>query len=197
MKAQVISTRYPQIDANGDRHRRERGETIDVSKEEFARGVELGALREPSDSELPETNAAAAPAPLTRPDGEPIENAETAEPTSEFRKARSHAEADSMASDLGVSFAEDTKLDAKNEALEQVVNARAAGEATPATEDLSELSDKDLIQRGIDFGLTEDDLVELGHDELVLRVAEAMALQGDTEAAQRASVAERTANEGE
>lgn len=198
MKAQVVATRYPQI-VDGDRYRRNQGEIIEVEKEEFERGVELGVLRKPDDSDLPEPNAAAtaaegtAPA-LTQPDGTEITNAETEPGPDDFRKAGSHREADAMAQELGVTFPPKTRLDDKNEALAAVAAARdAAGPAlTPTGEDISELSDKELIQRGIDYGHDEEEMIELGHDELVLFVSEAMGRQGNTPEAQERSVDERT-----
>lgn len=200
MKAQVVSTRYPQIDANGDRHRRVRGEVIDVTKEEFDRGVALGALREPSDVALPEANLAATiadgtAAPITEPDGTPLD-LPGADTPDDFKKPRTHIEADALAASLNVTFPDGTKLGDKVEALQQVAAARAAGEpaldAPVSREDISELSDAELIQRGIDFGRSEDEMTEMGHDELVLFVAETMNQAGNTEAQQQRSLAERT-----
>lgn len=198
MKAQVVATRYPQM-IDGERHRRDYGEIIEVGKKEFDRGVKLGVLRKPDDSALPEPNVAAttaegsAPA-LTQPDGTEITKAELGEAEGDFKPAGTHAEADAMATELGVTFPPKTKLDAKNEALAQVYSARdtATPALVPTGEDISELSDEELIQRGIDYGHDEEQMVELNHDELVLFVAEAMSRQGNTPAAQEASVAERT-----
>lgn len=200
MKAQVVSTRYPQIDTNGDRHRRVRGEVIDVTQEEFDRGVALGALRKPSDVALPEANLAATiadgtVAPITQPDGTALELPETGAPE-DFKKPRTHIEADALAASLNVTFPDGTKLDEKVEALKQVAAARAAGEPAAdvpvSREDISDLTDAELIQRGIDFGHSEDEMVEKSHDELVLFVAEAMNRAGNTEAQQQRSLAERT-----
>jgi hypothetical protein len=189
VKAQVVSTRYPQM-IDGERYRREHGEIIEVEKDEFERGVELGVLRKPSDEPVPEPNASSVESPLTQPDGTPIGEVAPSEGSGEFKAARTHAEADAMAADLGVTFPDDTKLDAKNEALAQVVASGETGEPT-STENLADLSDEELVQRGIDFGHSEEEMVELDHDALVLFVAEAMNRQGDTTAQQQASVAER------
>lgn len=162
------------------------------------RYLELGAIRPFDESTpLPGSNDAAAPPTLTQPDGSPVELAPDEEIGSGFKPARSHAEADAMASDAGVTFPSGTKLDAKNEALAQVFAARATGDTTPPAtdENIAELSDAELIQRGVDFGHDEDEMTEMSHDELVLFVAEAMARAGSTTAQQDAAVAEREANE--
>lgn len=180
MKAQVVSTRYPQLDENNDRHRRERGEIIEVSKEEFDRGVGLGVLRKPSDAPLPEPNVAAVAAEgsvpvATQPDGTPLELDEVVEETG-FAVPKTHAEADAMATSFGVTFQARTNLDDKRAALRQVYDARAADTtpaAPPSVVSLEDLSDEELIQRGVDFGHEEDEMTELSHDELVTFVAEA------------------------
>lgn len=186
---------------NGNRLEYGRGDRIpakvlgDTDRDRY---LEMGAIR-PYDetASLPGSNDAAALPTLTQPNGDPVELAPDEELDTGFKAARSHAEADAMASELGVTFPEKTKLDDKNEALEQVYAARAAGEPapTPEPDPLHELSDEELVQRGIDFGHTEEEMVELDHDALVLFVAEAQARQGATTAAQEASVAEREANE--
>lgn len=204
MKAQVIATRYVQIEGEGEslhRIRRSAGDVIDVSRDEFDRGVELGVLREPTDAPLPEPNAAAAPPALTQPDGTPIDPEEVDGEISDsgFKRANTHAEADAMAETYGVTFPAKTRLDAKNEALEQLYaassDATTAPALTPTSEDISELSDDELIQRGVDYGHTEEEMADKSHDELVLFVAEAMARQGSTPQAQAASVAEREATQ--
>lgn len=162
MKAQVIATRYPQLDENGDRHRRDRGEIIDVDQTAFDRGVAIGALREPSSAPLPEPNVAAAVAEgtvpaATQPDGTPLE-LEAVVDSTEFKKPRSHAEADKLAAELNVALPADAKLPAKVDALRQIVAARAAGDPQPdaptSTENLADLSDAELIQRGVDSPTT-------------------------------------------
>lgn len=196
MKARVISTRYPQIEgddpATAIRHRRAYGEIIEVSKEEFERGERIGALQAESDAPPPgdATNwAAAVEAGIaTQPNGEPLTDEEGNElgvqagPDLNFEEwtaPRKHADADEQLRELGVTAPEGATVKQKVEIIEQLRAARAAGE-TPtavATEDISELSDGELIQRGVDFGLNEEELVERSHDDLVLIVAEAMNRQ--------------------
>lgn len=201
MKAQVVSTFYPQLVEGGGRDLHAHGAVIDVTQEEFDRGVAIGALRKPSDSALPEPNVAAVEAEgsvpaATQPDGTPLDLPDVPA-DGDFRNASSHAEADALAASLGVTFPAKAKLDEKNEALRQVTAARAdaaPGEEPVSDENLADLPDAELIQRGIDYGHTEDEMADKSHDELVLFVAEAMRLAGATEAEQRASVAEREAN---
>lgn len=194
MKAQVIASVWIRRSAT-DRSRQtfRRGQTIDVSQAELDQGLADGTLREPSSAPLPPTNHAAIDQRPTAPGGSPIDvtHVETA---AVFKAARSHAEADAMADALGVTFPKRAKLDAKNEALEQIVKAReaAAAEQTsepePELEDLSELDDEELIQRGIDFGHSEDEMADLSHNELVLFVAEAQNRRSATAAGQVAAL---------
>lgn len=188
---------------DGNRLEYGRGEKIpakvlgDADRDRY---LEIGAIRAYSDAALPSSSNpdAELAGALTQPDGSPVTLAPDEAVDSGFKAARTHAEADAMAADYGVTFPEKTKLDEKNAALEQMATARAAGEtsAPAATEEnLAELSDEELVQRGIDYGHTEEEMAELGHDALVLFVAEAMARQGATTAQQEASVSQRQAAE--
>lgn len=187
---------------NGERLEYGRGERIPakvLGTVDRDRYLDVGAIR-PFDEAAPlpsSTNPDAVEglAAATQPSGEPLALAPDEEVETGFKPAGSHAEADALAEEYGVTFPAKTKLDEKNEALAQVYAARQTGAAQPAVEDISELSDDELIQRGIDFGHSEEEMVDLSHDELVSFVAEAMGRQGDTSAAQEASVAERQANE--
>lgn len=195
---------------NGNRLEYGRGEKIPASvlgDDQRDRYLDVGAIR-PYDEKTPlpsSTNPDAVEGleAATQPTGEPLALAPDETLGPDFKQASSHAEADAAAAELGVTFPAKTKLDAKNEALAQVYAARATGGmvdegtagAAATSEDLAELSDDELIQRGVDYGHVEDEMAEMSHDELVLFVAEAMARQGSTTAAQEASVAERDANE--
>ena len=194
MEAQVIASVW--IRRSGtDRSRQtfRRGQTIDVSQAELDQGVEDGTLREPASATLPPANHAATDSRPTAPGGAPIDVTHV-EAASVFKAAKSHAEADANAAGLGVTFPKRTSLAAKNEALEQIVKAREAAAADqptapePVLEDLSELDDAELIQRGIDFGHSEDEMAELSHNELVLFVAEAQNRRSATAAGQTAAL---------
>lgn len=213
MKARVIATRWPRTIGKGDqaeRIRHEYGEIIEVSKEDFKRGVELGALQAESDTPPPNdaTNwkAAVEAGIATQPNGEPLTDLEgnplgvQAGPDlsgqEEWKAPRTHKDADAQLRELGISAPEGATVAQKAEIIEQYRAAMATGEtpAAVASEDISELDDGELIQRGVDFGLSEEELVEKSHDELVLIVAEAMARQSADPQVQQQRAEELAAN---
>lgn len=203
MKAQVIASRYVRRETIDGRERRvsyAQGAIIDAPKEEVDAGIARGTLREASraDAPLPAPNAVAAglAAVPTTPAGTPIDEANVEGGfggDAEWKAPRTHADADAELARLGVTAPADAKLPAKIEILEQMRAAAGAGAAPATTEDLSELSEEELIQRAIDFGHSEDEVAELGHDGLVLFVAEAMNRQAADPAGQAARVAELAA----
>lgn len=214
MKARVIATRYPQIEGDDPatqvRHRREFGEIIEVTKKEFERGVAIGALQDPDETAPTITNLSGAREAglATQPDGSSMEDEEgnelelEAKPdvsAGEWKRPRTHDAANEQLAEFGLSVPDGATVAQKAEIIEQYRAARLAGE-TPtsiATEDISDLDDGELIQRGVDFGLDEGELVELDHDHLVLRVAEAMNRQAATPEGQEAAKARLAAQREE
>lgn len=198
MKVQTIATMYAEHGDDGELkavHRR--GEVFDLKDATDA--IEKGLVR-PADAEgeLPPPNAGAAVTAPTQPDGTPIPADAEGNPLTagaltnaapDWKAPSTHKEADAMAADLGITFPRKTTVAEKSSAIRAVLDAQAAGEPTPTSEDLTELSDEELIQRAVDYGHSEDEVIELGHDELVLFVAEAMNRQ----TADPAQQAERTA----
>lgn len=200
MQARVIATRYPQLEG-GDpqtaiRHRRAFGDIIEVTEEEFARGVAAHALQSVDDQapgpDVHNSVAAAEAGLATQPDGQPVTDEEgepldiaagttapAGESSDEWKAPRTHAEADDELTALGISAPEKATVKEKAAMIEEYRAAQTSGEtlAPLASEDISELDDGELIQRGVDFGLAEEELVELSHDALVLKVAEAMNRQ--------------------
>lgn len=204
MKARVIATRYPQLEgddpATSIRHRRSFGEIIEVSKEEFERGVQIGALQAESDTApgVDETNLlfaqeagiATQPSgePITDEEGNPVETPAGADLNfEEWTAPRTHKAANAELKDHGIVPPEGATVRQKVAMLEQYRAAAQSGDAPQvvATEDISELSDGELIQRAVDFGLGEEEVIEKSHDELVLIVAEAMHRQSADPAEQR------------
>lgn len=206
MKVQAIATSF--IVYNDERtsieKRYRRGDVFELDSKRAKAGIEAGLIREHSDDagELPPPNWKAADPRPTQPDGTPIsEDSEGTPlvegailPGSDWKAPATHKDADAQGAELGIAFPKGAKLVEKANAIRDFRAAQAAGESTaPTSEELHELGDEELIQRGIDFGLTEDELVEKDHDGLVLAVAEAMNRQTDDPAAQASRTAELAA----
>lgn len=206
MKVQTVATIYIERDADGvmaARHRR--GEVFELeSSSEAKAGIDAGLLR-PADEtgDLPEPNWAAVDRRPTQPDGTPIDadadgNKLTVGPAAvgaedaEWKPPRTHKEADAMLSEYSISMPAKATVAQKVAAVEQYRAASLAGDTTqaPSELDLSTMDDSELIQIGVDSGLTEDEMVELGHDELVLRVAEVMNLRTHGSTAAEAELTE-------
>jgi hypothetical protein len=183
MKAQVVFSRYVRVE-DGRRRSYRRGDEIEVSKDELEEGLERGALRKVSDADepMPAPNAGAAIVAPTTPAGEPIETdaegnplvaGETPAAEVETVNYRTHKDADERASELGISFPDGTTVTDKNAAINAYLAAQAGG-VEMTSENIAELSEAELMERGEIYGLSEDEMTELSRDELVLRVAEAM-----------------------
>lgn len=211
MKARVISTRYPQVIDAGEpterRYAHDFGAEIEVSKEEFDRGVEIGALQATGDTAPASHNAKGAAeagqailpdgTPATTPEGEPLMAGPATIADEDWTAPRTHAEADAALRDVNLAAPAGAKVADKVKILEDYRAAQAAGvaAAAPATQEhLEDLDDGELTQRAIDFGRVEEELVDKSHDELVLIVAEAMAQQTADPVEQARQVEERAAN---
>lgn len=110
----------------------------------------------------------------------------------DWKAPRTHKAADAELAELNLAAPQGATVSQKAEMIRSYREASAAGAGVAAAaqaelEALHELSDPELIERGVEFGLTEDELVEKGHDELVEVVATQMnritanpAAQADT-----------------
>lgn len=185
MEVQVISSRWIDRDDDGATvGRHSRGALVEVSKDVGEKGIELGYFRsaDQASEELPPPNAPVAPVYPTQPDGTEIRqdadgndlnlNDQTGPDVETFEASR-HDAADAKGAELGISFPSGTTIAAKVEAINAFLAAQTS-DAPASTEDISDLSDADLMARGEVAGLSEGEMVELSHDELVLRVAEAV-----------------------
>lgn len=75
VKAVVLFDRYRWLDDNDELQSAGKGDTIEVSADEFRRGKDLGALAKPGkDAEAAQTPQ---DAPLTKPDGTPVDEDQT------------------------------------------------------------------------------------------------------------------------
>lgn len=183
MEAQVVSSVWVRREG-----RRKtfigRGEIFDATEREYFEGLRTGMLRPASDAdlELPGPNAGAVDHRATQPDGTPLDGVTVGATTAAEvpPEPTGHKEADAQAAELGIQFPKKTTLPDKVQAIRQVRESQAAATDTPPAPDagtdvdLSTLPDGELIQLGIDHGHTEEEMVELSHDELVLFVAEAV-----------------------
>lgn len=202
MRVQVISTIYIVRDSAGARTGRyRRGDVFDLTAKTAEADIAAGLLR-PADAagELPPPNHMGVPEYATQPDGTPLEtvpltSATTAD-TDTWVKPRTHADADAQLAELSVSAPRGATVADKVAVIEQIRAAQT--DAPPATtEDLSLLSDDELIARGIECGHSETELRALvdkagdqAHDELVLFVAEAVNRRTADPAAQQQQAAE-------